>query len=110
MAGVASSLCGWGCVARVSGSLTAVSKSEVEFDQTKTSLPLSSIVFLLGGIFTLISLQALCWAIGIYMLCCSCVLILLEIPFLCSFVERAAPWIERANQVSSMQRGVFYLG
>eukprot|EP00045_Choanoeca_perplexa_P005348 m.45123 g.45123 ORF g.45123 m.45123 type:complete len:230 (-) comp13073_c0_seq2:235-924(-) len=86
-----SGLCSWACFGRVTGSCGAL-------------------WLLIGGIVTMISLSALCWAVGLYMLCCSFVLMVLEIPFLCSFSDRAAPWIERASKVTPFQRAVFYIG
>eukprot|EP00730_Choanoeca_flexa_P008111 TRINITY_DN12445_c1_g2_i2.p1 TRINITY_DN12445_c1_g2~~TRINITY_DN12445_c1_g2_i2.p1 ORF type:complete len:239 (+),score=32.88 TRINITY_DN12445_c1_g2_i2:194-910(+) len=83
-------LCSWAFFGRASGSCGAL-------------------WLLVGGIVTMVSLSALCWAVGLYMLCCGVVLILLEVPFLCTCFDRAQPWIERASKVTPFQRGVFYI-
>ncbi|EGD73669.1 hypothetical protein PTSG_05382 [Salpingoeca rosetta] len=90
MAGMIESLCGWRLAARICGVF-------------------ATLVLMIGGILTIISLSAICWVVGIYMLCCSFVVGVLEVPVICQCIDFAKPWTTRAEKVPSGYRALAYM-
>ncbi|XP_003795017.1 calcium channel flower homolog isoform X1 [Otolemur garnettii] len=64
----------------------------------------------ISGLFSCITVQPLNIAAGLWMIMNAFVLLLCEAPFCCQFVEFANTVAEKADQLQSWQKAVFYCG
>ncbi len=57
----------------------------------------------------MISLTAICWAVGIYMLLVGIIVGVLEAPFFYQFFDLTKKWVEKFKGVQPIHRAVVYI-
>eukprot|EP00056_Hartaetosiga_gracilis_P005111 m.81442 g.81442 ORF g.81442 m.81442 type:complete len:190 (+) comp12057_c0_seq3:66-635(+) len=67
-----------------------------------------TLILFIGGLATVLSLTALCWIVGIYMICIGFVVGVLEVPIIFQCVEITKPWMETAKKVTPAKRAAIY--